>query len=203
MIFPSLQHQIGIMAGKCRLSQRRISRFVLALIGVLSYLLLLGTPPALAGINDDKFDGNIFALYAGNGSLVPPRITLAESLKASKPALLVYYLDDSSDCKQYSTVISQLQSFYGHAANFIPVNVDAIPLKSSYAATEPGHYYKGLIPQTVLIDSKGKVVLNEKGRVPFEKIDDAFRKVFDLLPRSESVELKQRSFNEFNTELSR
>jgi len=44
----------------------------------------LPVPPrdatALASINDDRFDGNIFVLYGGNGSLVPPKVTLAKSL---------------------------------------------------------------------------------------------------------------------------
>ncbi|NET54244.1 MAG: thioredoxin family protein, partial [Merismopedia sp. SIO2A8] len=49
----------------------------MSLVAIFSSMLLLGTPPALAGLDDDRFDGNIFALYGGNGSLVPPRITLA------------------------------------------------------------------------------------------------------------------------------
>ncbi len=165
-------------------------------------MLLAGTPSALAGLNDDKFDGNIFVLYAGNGSLVPPPMTLAQSLKREKPALMVFYTDDSSDCKQYALTISQLQAPYGRAASFIPVNIDSLPLKSTYSKAEPGYYYEGLVPQTVLIDQKGKVVLNETGRLAYERIDDTFREVFDLLPRSESIELKRRKVNEFNTELT-
>ena len=57
------------------------------------------------------------------------------------------------------------------------------------------------MPQTVLINQQGEVVINEKGQVPFEKIDDVFREVFDLLPRSESAELKRRIVNEINVEL--
>lgn len=181
--------------------QRIFFTFLLILVAGLSCLFLLGVPPALAGLNDDRFDGNIFALYAGNGSLVPPRVTLAESLKRGNPTLLVFYLDDSSDCKQYSVVVSQLQAFYGRAADFILISVDAIPQKPSYAPTEPGYYYSGLVPQTVLLDQSGQVVLNAKGKIPFEQIDDVFREVFDLLPRSKSVELKRRPINEFNTEL--
>ncbi len=165
-------------------------------------MLLLGTPPTLAGPNDDKFDGNIFVLYAGNGSLVPPSTTLAESRKRERPALLVFYVDDSSDCKPYAQVVSQLQAPYGRVTSFIPVNVDSLPLKSTYSKSEPGYYYEGLVPQTVLIDQKGKVVLNETGQVAYERVDDAFRKVFDLLPRSESIELKRRKFNEFNSGLT-
>lgn len=178
------------------------SRRLLSLVILLGCLLLLGTPEALAGLNDDKYDGNVFALYAGNGALIAPRMTFAESLKQDRPTLLVLYVDDSSDCKQYSTVVSNLQAPYGRAANFFPVNIDSLPVKSKYEPTEAGYYYKGLVPQTVLIDQKGKVVLNEAGQLAYERIDDAFRQVFDLLPRSESVELKRRTLNEINTELT-
>lgn len=181
--------------------RHRLACVLLSLVAFLSCLWIIGTPSALAGLNDDKFDGNIFALYAGNGSLVPPRVTLTESLSRERPSLLVFYLDDSRDCKQYAAVVSQLQAPYGRAANFLPISIDSIPLKSKYEPTEPGYYYQGLVPQTVLLDQKGKVVLNVTGQVPYEQVDDAFRKVFDLLPRSESVELKRRAFNEFNTEL--
>lgn len=181
---------------------KRLFSRCLLLVAIFSVFLLFGTPQAQAGLNDDKFDGNIFVLYGGNGSLVPARVTLAESLKRDKPTLLVFYVDDSSDCKRYATVVSQLQEPYGRAADFIPVNIDILPLKSSDKPTEPGYYYKGLVPQTVLIDQKGKVILNETGQLAFEQVDDGFRKVFDLLPRSQSVELKRRVVNEINTELT-
>lgn len=160
-----------------------------------------GTPIAWAGIDDDRLDGNVFVVYAGNGSLVPPRLTLAESLKRKKPAVIVYYLDDSRDCKQFAIVVSRIQEFYGRAASIIPVSVDAIPVKSNYSPQEVGYYYAGAVPQTVILDGSGQVVFNEKGQVKYEAIDDVLREVFDLLPRSESTELKRRSFNEFNTEL--
>ena len=68
-------------------------------------------------------------------------------------------------------------------------------------STKVAYYYQGFVPQTVLINQQGEVVINEKGQVPFEKIDDVFREVFDLLPRSESAELKRRIVNEINVEL--
>lgn len=173
----------------------------ITLVFLLSFCIF-NPSPAWAGIDDDRYDGNIFALYAGNGSLVPPRVSLAESLKGEKPAILFFYVDDSSDCKQFSIVISRLQAYYGRAASFIPVDIDAIPVKAEYTPTESGYYYQGLVPQTVVIDGQGEVAFNEVGQVAYEKIDDSLREVFDLLPRSESEELKRRSFNEFNTELS-
>ena len=179
---------------------RVFTRFLL----VLGCLFVLGMPSALAGINDDRYDGNVFVLYGGNASLVPAKITLEKSLQQSDRAtLLVLYLDDCSDCKQYAPVVSRLQAFYGRATYIIPVNVDTIPPKSSFAPTEPGYYYKGVVPQVVLFDRAGKIVLNEKGQVPYEQVDDTLREVFDLLPRSESQELKRRSFNEFSSELAK
>lgn len=177
-----------------------IQRVLLSVL-VLVILLGLGTPPALASLTDDHYDGNIFPLYAGNGSLVPPKVTLAESFRRKRPSLLVFYIDDSSDCKTYVSVVSRLDEFYGWAADFIPVSVDTILPKAQYEPTEPGYYYKGYAPQTVLLDQYGKVRLSAKGMLPYEQVDDVFREVFDLLPRTESAALKRRQLNEVSTEL--
>lgn len=163
--------------------------------------LALGGGSALAELNDDNYDGNIYALYAGNGSIVPPRFSLAQSFKQQKPTLLVFYVDDSRDSKRFSSVVSQLQAPYGREANFIAIAADSIPVKDSYDPTEPGYYFKGFVPQVVVFDEAGEVVLNEIGQVPYEKIDDKMREVFNLLPRTESVELKRRPINEVNGEL--
>lgn len=177
-------------------------RRFLSVFLLLVCLLSLSMSPAFAGLKDDRYDGNIFVVYAGNGSLVPPRATLATALKEHKPALLVFYVDDSSDCKEYAIVVSRLQAFYGAATEIIPVNVDTILPTQTYNSTEPGYYYSGAVPQIALFDQSGKVVLNKTGQVPYEEVDDRLREVFDLLPCSQSVELKRRSFNELNSELT-
>ena len=168
---------------------------------VITIAALSFSNPALAGLTDDRYDGEIFALYAGNGSLVPPKVKLADSFDKHKPALMVFYTDDSSDSKQFSAVVSQLQAFYGRAADFLPIRVDSLPVKQTFKPTEPGYYYKGFVPQTVLFDQSGKVVFDGKGNVAYEQIDDVLRTVFDLLPRSESTTLKRRAVNEVNIEL--
>jgi hypothetical protein len=190
------------------LSQDLYRRFLLRLgrSVVMACLLLtivsvgFGTS-AWAGIQDDRYDGNIFALYAGNGSLVPPKVTLAKSLRSERPTLLTFYIDDSQDCKQFSAIISQIQAYYGRVLDFIPINVDSIPVKASYDPTEPGYYYKGKVPQTLVFDISGKQVLDVVGKGAFEPFDDVLRNVFDLLPRSESPDLKRRSINEVNADL--
>jgi hypothetical protein len=171
---------------------------------VFALVVGLGLMPgsALAVLTDDRYDGEIFALYAGNGALVPPKVTLAQSIAKGKPAFLVFYIDDSADCKTYATVVSNVQALYGREANLMPIRVDSLEAKADYATTDPGYYYKGYVPQTVIFDQTGKVRLNETGQVPFEKIDDTFREVFDLLPRTESPILKRRQINEVSTELA-
>lgn len=168
---------------------------------VVSLWVSIGTVPAWADLNDDNYDGNIFALYAGNGSIVPPRFTLPQSLKQEKPTLLIFYVDDSRDSKQFSSVVSQLQAPYGRVANFVAIAADSVPVKASYAPDEPGYYFEGAVPQTVLFDAEGKVVFNQVGQVAYETIDDKMREVFDLLPRTESTELRRRPINEVNGEL--
>lgn len=170
---------------------------------LIASLLSIDVHSALADLNNDRYDGNIFVVYAGNGSLIPPKVTLQQALAAHKPTVLIFYVDDSSDCKRYAIVVSQIQSVYGIEAEIIPVNVDTILPKETYSPTEPGYYYAGSVPQVVLFNQSGQVVLNKKGQVPYEEIDDRFREVFGLLPRTESLALKRRSVNELNSELTK
>ncbi len=178
--------------------RRWFVRFTLSLL-ILAASCYFWISPVSASINDDRYDGNIYILYGGNGSLVPPRMDLPASLAREKPAILVFYVDDSSDCKQFSIVVTRIQEFYGRAASIIPVSIDSFVDKEQYTPEEPAYYYSGVVPETVILDQQGKVVYDGKGQVPYEEIDDALREVFDLLPRSESQVLKRRSFNEFNS----
>ncbi|MBE9072841.1 thioredoxin family protein, partial [Microcystis sp. LEGE 08355] len=99
----------------------RLQIFLVFLIVALTSFSPWLTPSAYAGIDDDRLDGNIFVVYAGNGSLVPPRLNLAETFQRKIPAIIVYYLDDSSDCKRFAAIVSRFQEFYGRAASIIPV----------------------------------------------------------------------------------
>jgi hypothetical protein len=179
----------------------RLSIFASTML--IAFSLSIAAPNiAQASLQDDRFDGNIFALYAGNGSLIPPRLTLAQSFSGKRPTLLTFYIEDSKDCKQFSNVVSELQAYYGRVIDFIPVNVDSIPAElSSYTPQDPGFYYTGKVPQTLLFDASGKKILEVVGKGTFNEFDDALREIFNLLPRTESMELKRRSLNEVNAEL--
>ena len=57
---------------------------------VLALLMLVS--PAQAVLNDDSYDGNIYALYAGNGSLVLSCQHPGGHLAEQRTAVIVYYL---------------------------------------------------------------------------------------------------------------
>jgi hypothetical protein len=178
------------------------SQLALSLLVVIASFAIW-TVPVSATINDDRYEGSVYVLFGGNGSLVPPRMDLPTSLKREKPAILVFCVDDSRDCKQFSIEVTRLQEFYGRAASIIPVSVDSFIDQDKYSPSEPAYYYHGLVPETVILDQKGKVVYDGTGQVAYEEMDDVLRKVFDLLPRSESTVLKRRSFNEFNAGMTK
>ena len=188
------------LSGFSVLQVKRVLRWSLTIAVVCCLSLNLVVPRAMAALEDDRYDGDIFALYAGNGALVPPKSTLENSLKAKKPVVVIYYLDDSKDCKTYSLTDSRIQEYYGRAMDISAVRVDSLPLKEKYEPTEEGYYYKGYVPQTVIFDAEGKVRLDEIGNTPYEKIDDTLREMFGLVARTESSQLKRRRVNEVSTE---
>ena len=194
--------QIGLFKNLLQLRQISWKQLAICWLSLIVSFAIWATP-ASASINDDRYEGNIFVLFGGNGSLVPPRMDLPTSLERGKPAILVFYIDDSSDCKQFSIVVTRLQEFYGRAASIIPVSIDSFVDKDKYSPNEPAYYYSGVVPETVILDQKGKVVYDGKGQVPYEEMDDVLREVFDLLPRDESEVLKKRSFNEFNSGMTK
>jgi hypothetical protein len=160
--------------------------FGVAIASCLSLSIFLGTvvgdtQPVQAKLTDDAYDGNIFALYGGNGSIVPPRISLAQSLEKDRAAMIVFYVDDSADCKRFSPILNLAQGFYGKTISLIAVSVDSLDLeRKDYTPSDEAYYYKGTVPQTVLISGDGKVSYDREGLFGFEELDAAIRGVLDL-----------------------
>jgi hypothetical protein len=163
---------------------------------LLLCLVFVGFSPAQAGVSDDRFDGNIFVLYASNGSLVPPRTSLAESMQRERPTVLMFYTDDSAECKDNSLVVSQLQAFYRQNVTFMPISVDTLPAGQTYTPQEAAYYYNGsLVPQFLVIDPDGNVALDRIGQTPYEVIDDALREIKNLPDRPESFAIERPAFS--------
>jgi hypothetical protein len=162
---------------------------------------LSGPAPALGSLTDNRYDGNIYALYAGNGSLVPPRSSLAQALADHRVAVLVFYLDDSAVSKQFAPVVSELQRIWGNAVDLIPLVTDPLQNRPDRGATDPAHYWKGRIPQVVVIDGQGKVVFDASGAVGVDAINSAVSRVTGIPLAAGAGSSTTMSFNELNTEV--
>lgn len=172
---------------------------LMIIVRVMVMLWLVGltwVSPVFAGVGDDRFDGNIFVLYGGNGSLVPPKVTLEQSLQElNRPALLLFYVDDSSDCKRVTPLMNQVQLYYGKLVSLIPVNVDSLQ-----GDNQLGKYYGGFVPQWVLVNTGNESVYTYEGLPNPADLDQALRSVVGIETPSPMAQLKNDSpfFNEFN-----
>ena len=167
----------------------------------LSMALLLMVSPVAAARDSDSYDGNIYALYAGNGSLVPPASTLGESRAAGRTAVLVYYLDDSADCNRFDPVVSELQRLWMRSVDLMPLGIDSLQGRPAEGPDDPATYWNGRIPQVVVIGSDGAVVLDEDGQVPLATINAAISDATGLPGPDERSINPGGSFNEVNIEV--
>lgn len=169
------------------------------LVATLVILTAVAWPPlAWASLDNDRYDGNIFALYAGNGSLVPPRLSLAEALAAQRVTLLVYYLDDSAASKRFAGVVSELQRVWGNTIELIPLVTDPLQGRPDGGATDPVHYWRGVVPQVVVIGADGQQVFEASGQVDIDAIHGALSQATGLPAPPSRSEQKRISFNELN-----
>ena len=146
---------------------------MLRIFSSLLIFFFLFVNPVYSARDTDSYDGNIYPIYAGNGSLVPPQSTLSESLKNERTSVLVFYLDDSSTSKQFAPVVSGIKLLWSSSVDLIPLSIDELDNDDQITFTDPGYYWHGKIPQTVILDGKGNVLLDEEGQVTFDQLNDA------------------------------
>lgn len=183
------------------LANRLLAALLACLVTGMVWLQPAWVQPAWAARDTNSYDGNIYALYAGNGSLVPPRTTLALALAEHRPVVLAFFLDDSSDSKTLAPVFNELQRLWGQTAELILLTTDPLQNRPEQGLSDPAHYWKGTIPQVVLIDSQGKVVLDEAGQVDIDSINAALSTMTGLRPQGESRLSFSREVNELNSEI--
>ena len=174
---------------------------MLRIFSSLLILFILYVNPVSSARDTNSYDGNIFPIYAGNGSLVPPQSTLSESLKNERTSVLVFYLDDSSTSKEFAPVVSGIKLLWSSSVDLIPISIDEIDNEETKTITEAGFYWHGKIPQLVIIDGKGNVLLDKEGQVSFDDINEAITKGTGL--KKPNFDLTVKSFNEYNSEPSK
>jgi len=167
---------------------------------LISILFLLNSP-VNAARTTDSYDGNIFPIYAGNGSIVPPQTSLKESIDNHRISLLFFYLDDSADSKAVVPIISGLDLIWRNNIDIIALTTDELQGNEFNDIREEGYYWNGFIPQTVLIDEDGNIRYDKNGLIDIDEINKIIGKLkgIDIEESSFSVE----SFNEYNSIISK
>ena len=175
--------------------------FLFRVFSSLLILIFLYVNPVYSARDTNSYDGNIFPIYAGNGSLVPPPSTLSQSLKNERTSVLVFYLDDSSTSKEFAPVVSGIKLLWSSSVDLIPLSIDELDNDDQKTSNDPGFYWHGKIPQVVILDGKGNVLLDKEGQVSFDEINDAITKGTGL--KKPDFDLTVKSFNEYNSEPSK
>ena len=164
-------------------------------------LIFFSSYPAIASRDTNSYDGNIFPIYAGNGSIVPPQTTIKESLKNGRVSVLFFYLDDSSDCKAMAPIISGLDLIWKNNIDLIALTTDELQSNSlKLDKNQPNYYWNGLIPQTIILDGKGEVKFDKNGMVNIDDLNKIIGELkgIDINDTKFSIE----SFNEYNSIIS-
>ena len=157
--------------------------------------------PVNAARDTDSYDGNIFPIYAGNGSLVPPQSSLSKSLANKRTSVIIYYLDDSATSKAFAPVVSALKLIWGGSIDLIPLTTDELQGQTIEDPSSEAFYWHGKIPQIVVIDGQGNLILDEEGQIGIETLNDAISSATGIEAPSYSITIK--SFNEYNSEASK
>ena len=177
---------------------------VTSALGVLLAAALWGLVPtaaAQASLTSNSYDGNIYALYAGNGSLVPPRSSLAQALSDHRTTVVIYYLDDDAASKQFSAVVSELQRVWLNSIELIPLVTDPLQNRGDAGPSDPAHYWRGQVPQVVVFNTEGRVIFDEQGLVDVDAINAAVSQATGIPLPEGGTRSSTESFNELNSEV--
>lgn len=162
-------------------------------------LIFLSIPVQTRADRDtNSYDGNIFALYAGNGALVPPNISLEAAIKEKRSILLAFYLDDSSASKRFAPLLSDLQGRWARDVEIIALTSDPYEVNPNAPVDSPNHYWNGSIPQILVLDTNAQVLYNGQGDMDEKEIETALAVATGRQATQGSRSSK--SFNEYNTE---
>lgn len=167
----------------------------------VSAFVLGGVEPAAAARTTNSYDGNIYALYAGNGSLVPPRSSLEQALADHRPVLLAFYLDDSADSKTFAPTLSELQRLWGPVVELILLPTDPLQGRAETGPSDPAHYWNGSIPQVVVLDADGTLRFDASGQVDIDAINTVLSSITGLTLPENGRSSRSFEVNELNSEI--
>ena len=174
---------------------------ILNIIIIYILIFICVNIPVYGSRISDSYDGNIFPIYAGNGSLVPPQTSLKESIQNKRVSILFFYLDDSADSKALAPVIAGLDLIWKNNIDIIPLTTDELQNKDFTDPLEEGYYWNGLIPQTIILDETGSVKFNKNGPLDLDEVNKVISEIKGINLEDSSFTVE--SFNEYNSQISK
>ena len=168
---------------------------------IFIYIFTFINIPVYGSRISDSYDGNIFPIYAGNGSLVPPQTSLKESIQNKRVSILFFYLDDSADSKALAPVIAGLDLIWKNNIDIIPLTTDELQNKVFTDPLEEGFYWNGYIPQTIILDETGSVKFDKTGQLDFDEVNKVISEIKGI--KLEDSTFTVESFNEYNSQISK
>ncbi len=167
---------------------------------IIATLLFSFNSPLNASRTSDSYDGNIFPIYAGNGSIVPPQSSLRESLMNNRVSILFFYLDDSADSKALAPVISGIDLIWKNNVDIIALTTDELQGKIFDDPKDEGYYWNGFIPQTIILDGNGNIKFDKNGFIDIDEVNKIIGEIKGIdFENTFSIE----SFNEYNSIISK
>ena len=157
--------------------------------------------PVYAARTTDSYDGNIFPIYAGNGSIVPPQTTLRDSINNKRISILFFYLDDNSDSKALAPAISGLELIWRNSIDIIALTTDELQNRKKDDPKEANFYWNGFIPQTLVLDGDGNIKYDKNGMIDLDQINKIISDIKGLDYDESSFSIE--SFNEYNSRISK
>ena len=174
---------------------------IFSLIIIYIFVFICVNIPAYGSRISDSYDGNIFPIYAGNGSLVPPQTSLKESIQNKRVSILFFYLDDSADSKALAPLIAGLDLIWKNNIDIIPLTTDELQNKDFTDPLEEGYYWNGLIPQTIILDETGSVKFDKNGLLDLDEVNKVISEIIGISLEDSSFTVE--SFNEYNSQISK
>jgi hypothetical protein len=98
-------------------------------------------------------------------------------------------------------VVSELQRLWGNSVELIPLVTDPLQNRATTGPSDPATYWSGLVPQVVVFNAEGEVVLDASGQVDVDRINAALSKATGLPLPEGGTSSTMVSFNELNAEV--
>ena len=101
--------------------------------------------------------------------------------------------------KDFAPLLSDLDGRWGRVVEVIALASDPFRVDAKAPQSDPSHYWRGTVPQLLLLDNSGKVLLDVDGRMDMNVIESAISKATGIDLPSEQADRSSTSFNEINS----